>query len=344
MKFSAAVLVEQKHPLELDELEVPILQKGQVLVKMMYSGVCHTQLLEIDGYRGADRYIPHCLGHEGCGEVLEIGPSVTKVSEGAEVVLTWMKGLGLDVCGPVYKGAGCRLVNAGAVTTFNELAVVSENRLVSMPNDFPKQYASLLGCAVPTGFGSVINVANVSAGKSLAVVGCGGVGLSAIIGAAISGCSPIVAIDLQAKKLSLAKDLGATHCVNASADDPVLASRTICPSGFDYVIDCCGCSGAVENALEMVKERMGKVVVVGNSRLGEFVHLDIRHLNLGKRLLGSWGGNNVPDVDFPRYATMLKPREQLLARLADRTYSLIQINEALSDLSVGRTVRPIIAF
>ena len=168
MKTEAAVLVELGQPLVLAELVIPPLKPGQVLVEVVFSGICHTQLLEIRGYRGQDRYLPHCLGHEGSGIVRQTGPSVTKVKSGDRVILSWIKGSGADVPGTTYRWED-RTVNAGAITTFSRYSVISENRLTLLPDGIEMREAAALGCAVPTGMGAIFNTARPRPGQSIAI-------------------------------------------------------------------------------------------------------------------------------------------------------------------------------
>ena len=235
MKTTAAVLVELAKPLELADLEIPALKPGQVLVEIAFSGVCHTQLLEARGLRGADPFVPHCLGHEAGGTVVDVGPAVTKVRPGGRVILSWIKGSGLDVPGTVYDWNG-RKVNAGGVTTFARHAVAAENRLTPVPDDFPLREAALLGCAVPTGLGAVFNTAAPRPGQSLAVFGTGGIGLCAVAAARISGLTPIVAVDVSPDRLEVARRMGATHLVDAGQEDPVAAIAQLVPGGADFAV------------------------------------------------------------------------------------------------------------
>jgi S-(hydroxymethyl)glutathione dehydrogenase/alcohol dehydrogenase len=209
MKTTAAVLVEPGSPLELADLEIPALKPGQVLVEVAYSGVCHTQLLEARGHRGEDRYLPHCLGHEGSGIVREVSNGVARVKPGDPVILSWIRGEGADVPGTVYGWNG-RPVNAGAITTFATYSVISENRLTPIADGLSMRHAALVGCAVPTGAGVVFNTAQAQPGQSLVVFGVGGVGGCAIAAAASCGCHPIVAVDVNPDKFVLARQLGAT--------------------------------------------------------------------------------------------------------------------------------------
>ena len=186
MKTLSAILVELGKPLIIDEIEIPKLKPGQVLVEIAYSGVCHTQVLECRGKRGADNYLPHCLGHEAGGIVREIGSNVQKVRPDDRVILSWIKGSGIDAPGSVYNWNGSN-VNAGAITTFSEYSVISENRITLIPDELTLQQAALLGCAVPTGVGSVFNTAQARPGQSIVIYGMGGVGLCAVNAAAIAG-------------------------------------------------------------------------------------------------------------------------------------------------------------
>ncbi|MDW8263979.1 MAG: zinc-binding dehydrogenase, partial [Gemmataceae bacterium] len=343
MKTAAAVLVELDRPLELWDLEIPVLRPGQVLVQLAYSGVCHTQVLEARGKRGPDRFLPHCLGHEGSGWVRECGPGVTRVRPGEPVILSWIKAPGIDVAGSVYTCGG-RSVNAGAVTTFQDWAVVSENRLTPLPGDFPLREAALIGCAVPTGVGVVLHTARLQAGEGVAVFGVGGIGLCAVAAARLAGCWPIVAIDVRAAKLRLATQLGATHTVDVTVTDPVAFVQQLCPGGIDCSIECSGRPSVMRQALAAVRPRGGTAVVVGNAPAGDLLEVDPRELNQGKRLLGSWGGESVPDRDFPRYCRLMAAGRLDLSPLLTREYTLDQINQALDDLEEGRAFRPLIRF
>ncbi|HEY4254759.1 MAG TPA: zinc-binding dehydrogenase [Chlamydiales bacterium] len=338
MQTQAAILVEQNR-IVIDEISLPPLKPGQVLVEIKYSGVCHTQLLEVRGHRGHDAYLPHCLGHEGSGIVLEVGAKVEKVKPGDTVILSWIKGSGNNVAGSVFDWKGQK-VNAGAITTFSRHSVVSENRLTVVPSDFPLKEAALLGCAIPTGLGVVLNTAQPKAGESLAVFGCGGIGLCALLGAQVVGCVPRIAIDLNPQKLALAKSLGATHCINASEEDPVAAIQKIGP--LDYAIEASGSPIAMSQALQSIRAQGGTAVIVGNARFGQQLSIDPKEFNQGKRILGTWGGDNQPDLHFPRYCNLIRYGHLQMAPFTKHVYSLGQIDQALQDLESGLVLRPLL--
>ncbi len=341
MKTIAAVLEETGRPLVLAEVDVPELKPGQVLVAVAYSGVCHTQLLECKGLRGADPYLPHCLGHEASGIVSEVGPGVTKCQPGDHVVLSWIKGSGANVPGTIYSWEG-KEVNAGGITTFAKHTVVSENRVTVIPDDFDLQNAALLGCAVATGVGAVLNTAAVRPGQSVVVFGTGGIGLCAIAGARAVGAEPIVGVDVSTDRLEVAQQMLATHTVNAAENDPLAAIADICPGGADFAVEASGRPEVMVQALASVRSQGGAAVIVGNAPHGETVSLDPGELNQGKRLLGTWGGDNLPERDFPRYCRLIQAGRLNIGPLRSRPFSLSAINDALSILEQRQVARPVI--
>ena len=242
IKFTdAAILIKQNEQLVVDNIELPKeLETGQVFIKLIVSGICGSQLGEISGAKGEDHYLPHLLGHEGCGIVLQIGPGVSTVSEGDLVVLHWRKGSGIQAKPPKYKWKGKEL-NAGWVTTFNKHAVVSENRCTKIPKSTNPELASLFGCAVTTGFGVVENNAKVKMGESMVIFGAGGIGLNIIQASSLRSAWPIIAVDLYDSRLELAKKFGATHIVNSdktNAKEEI--QKIIGPKKLDIFVDNTG--------------------------------------------------------------------------------------------------------
>jgi S-(hydroxymethyl)glutathione dehydrogenase/alcohol dehydrogenase len=341
MKTPAAILVETGRPLVIDDIDVPPLAAGQALVEIEYSGVCHTQLLEVKGHRGTDPFLPHCLGHEGSGIVREVGPGVTKVRPDDRVILSWIKGSGANVAGSSYQWNG-RKVNSGAITTFSRFSVISENRLTPMPGSLAMREAALLGCAVATGMGAVLNTAAAQSGQSIAVFGTGGVGLCAVAAPAIAGCTPIIAVDPLAERLELARQMGATHLVDPRTCDPVEHIRQICPGGVDIAVEASGRPAVMRQALDCVRSQGGIAVIIGNARQGEELTIDPRQLNMGKQLRGTWGGDTLPDRDFPIFCRHLECGRLNLKPLVADTFPLERINEALAALERGAVGRPII--
>tara|TARA_E500000331_G_scaffold153696_1_gene149473 strand:- start:3235 stop:4275 length:1041 start_codon:yes stop_codon:yes gene_type:complete len=341
VKTEAAILVETGKPLEIGHIEIPILKDGQILVEIAYSGACHTQLLEARGRRGEDPWLPHCLGHEASGVVLEIAGDVTRAVPGDRVALSWIKASGIEAGGTIYSWDG-RSVNAGAVTTFQRHAVVSENRVTVLPDALEMQEATLLGCALPTGLGAVMNVGKPHAGESVAIFGAGGVGLCAVMGAIVSNCNPVIAIDLIESKLEMARTFGATHTIDASDKDVISGIAEICPDGVDLAIEASGRPTVMATALSAVRSWGGRAVVIGNAPKGQTIVLDPLQFNLGKSLLGTWGGDSVPDRDFQKFASFMIEDEINVMPLFSSPYTLENINDALDDLEEGRIGRPLI--
>lgn len=341
--MKAAVLHELSAPLRIEtDVELPELKPGQVLVKVAYSGVCHSQLMEARGKRGNDPYLPHLLGHEGSGVVVETGNGVSKVAPGDRVILGWIKSRGLDAGGAQFR-CGSRIFNAGGVTTFNEYAVASENRCVKVPDGIPMDIAVLFGCAVPTGAGIVINTVQPRDGSSIAVFGLGGIGLSALMALKLFSCARVIAVDINPDKLQLAADFGATDLINAHDENPVEAVRRITSgAGADYSVEAAGLSTTIEQAFQSVRRGGGLCVFASHPEQGSRITLDPYELICGKQIQGSWGGNTDPDRDLPRFAQLYREGRLPLEKLITRRYTLAQINEALDDLEHKRVGRPLI--
>lgn len=328
------------------DLDIPVLKPGQVLVRINYTGVCHTQLLEARGHRGHDAYVPHCLGHEGSGVVLEISQGVTKVKPDDRVILSWIQGSGANVPGCVYTmSASTRAnknVNAGAITTFMTHAVISENRLTVVHENITQRDAAMLGCAAPTGLGAVLNTGQFTQGQSAVIFGAGGVGLCAIAGAVIAGGSPVIAVDPIAVKRDAANNVGATHTLDPASSDILQQIHAIIPNGPDLAVEATGRTDVMAIALSCVHARGGKAVIIGNAHHGNLLQIDPKQLNLGKQLRGTWGGDANPDRDYPSYANFIATGKLNLAPMLTQGYTLATINQALDDLESGKAVRPII--
>jgi S-(hydroxymethyl)glutathione dehydrogenase/alcohol dehydrogenase len=341
MKTEAALLVQTGTPLVLAEIDIPALKPGQVLVEIAYSGVCGTQVMEWRGDKGEDRWVPHCLGHEGSGAVLETGNAVTKVKAGDRVVLSWIKGNGIEAGGAIYDWEG-RKVNAGGVTTFQRHAVVSENRLTVLAAELPMDVAVLLGCAAPTGMGAVYNVLKVQPGDAIAVFGTGGIGLNALMAASLAGAMPVIGIDPNPTRRALAKMFGATHVIDPSAGDVLAEIRKIVPQGVDLAVESSGVPMVMEQAVNATRPQGGRAVVIGNARHGARLSLDPAVFNQGKSLLGTWGGDSVPDRDFGRFGRLLASGRFPVRELLSKCYALEEADQALQDLAAGKVGRPLI--
>ena len=343
-KMKAAILVESNRPLEVAEISLPEeLVAGQVLVKISYSGICGAQINEIEAAKGPDKFLPHLLGHEGSGIVLKAGPGVTTVKEGDHVVLHWRPSSGIQSATPTYRWNEQK-VNAGWVTTFNEYAVISENRLTTIPEDFDMKLAPLFGCAVTTAMGVINNDANVKIGQSVVIFGVGGVGLNIVQSANMVSAYPIIAIDIHDLKLEMAKQFGATHYINSSTtkdlDDEI--HKIVGDKGADVVIETTGISRVIEQAYELTHPD-GKTILVGVPTKGDNISIYSLPLHFNKVLTGSHGGDAIPDLEIPRYIKLIRAGKMTLDGIITHEFGLDEINEAIELVRRGETGRVIIA-
>jgi S-(hydroxymethyl)glutathione dehydrogenase/alcohol dehydrogenase len=316
---------------------------GQVLVKVHYSGICGAQINEIEGVKGPDKFLPHLLGHEGSGTVLDFGAGVKTVKKGDHVVMHWRPGDGLQSETPTYRWKN-RKVNAGWVTTFNEYAVVSENRVTSIPMDFDLKQATLFGCAVTTAMGVINNDARVKVGQSVLVFGVGGVGLNIVQGAGMVSAHPIIGVDLYDPKLEMAKQFGATHCFNSNKVHDLRDEicRIVGQDGADVAIDTTGNTRVIEMAYQLTHAD-GKTILVGVPKKGDSVSIYTLPLHFKKVMTGSHGGSAEPHVDIPRYMRLCRAGKMKLDGLITHEFRLDEINEAIQTVKSGEAGRVSVA-
>ena len=342
--MKAAILVQSNAPLELAELEMPErLSFGQVHVRLDYSGICGAQINEIEAAKGPDKFLPHLLGHEGSGIVERIGEGVTRVQPGDHVVLHWRPSGGLQCQPPKYRW-GSKTVNAGWVTTFNDEAIVSENRLTVIPKDFDLRTAPLFGCAVTTAVGVVNNDAQIKIGQSVVIFGIGGVGLNIAQAARMVSAHPIVGIDLHDTKLDMASRWGLTHTLNSATEGPALAEKIrsiVGKSGADVVIDTTGNTRVIELAYDLTHPD-GRTILVGVPRAGEKASIYTLPLHFKRILKGSHGGSVSPDLEIPRLINLIRANKMTLDGLITHEFRLSQVNEAIAAHRSGTAARVII--
>jgi S-(hydroxymethyl)glutathione dehydrogenase/alcohol dehydrogenase len=337
----AAILVQSRQPLVVDEIALPdALGVGQVLVKVLYSTICGAQLNEIAAAKGPDKFLPHLLGHEASAHVLEIGPGVTTVKEGDTVVLHWRPSRGIQAQPPAYTWRGAKL-NAGWVTTFNDYAVISENRMTVIAPDYDLRNAPLLGCAVTTAAGVINNDAKVKIGESVVVFGVGGVGLNVVQFAHLAGAYPIVAVDLVDAKLAMAQERGATHCINSKGlgDLDGEIRKIVGQQGPDKVIETTGVKSVIELAYN-VTHADGTCVLVGVPN--EKVTIYTLPIHFNKVLTGSHGGDAVPQIDIPRLIRLNRAGRLSFDGIITHEFTLDYINDALDLVRSGAAGRVVL--
>jgi len=375
MQIRAAVLHEmglprpyaESKPLRVETLDLDPPGFGELLVEVRAAGLCHSDLSVINGDR--PRPVPMALGHEAAGIVRETGRGVTDVVPGDHVVLVFVPSCGrcepcatgrpalcepgnaANIAGSLISGARRLRLNGGTihhhlgVSAFADHAVVSRNSCVRVDPALPLEHAALFGCAVLTGVGSVTNTARIEAGSTVAVVGLGGVGLNAVLGALVAGARQIVAIDLLDDKLATAAELGATDTFNAGSADVVERIREATDGGVDCAIDFTGSERALELAYA-VTHRGGTTVTGGLAHPDRHVSIQQQNLVVEERTLkGSYVGSCVPTRDIPRFTSLFRqgrlPVDRLLSR---RVHGLDELNEAFDQLADGRVIRQVLTF
>ena len=338
--MKSAILVESKKPLVVDEVVLPKeLEFGQVLVKIFYSGICGSQINEIDAIKERDKYLPHLLGHEGSGVVEKVGPGVSRVKPGDHVVLHWRKASGIESSKPNYTWNEKKL-NAGLVTTFNEKAIVSENRVTAIQKDFDMRLAPLFGCSVTTAFGVVNNDAKIKIGQAVLIFGVGGVGLNIAQAASMVSAYPIIGIDIHQEKLNVGKKFGLTHMLDGNSSNLEEEIRKIIGNkGADVVIETTGSSQVIEQAYKLTSAD-GKTILVGVPNKNITIYSLPLHFK--KVLTGSHGGSAIPDIEIPRYIRLIQQKKMSLENIISHEFSLEDINKAIDLFRTGKAGRIII--
>ena len=357
----AAVLNALNEPLSVEPLRVRDPREGEVLVRIGASGVCHSDLHAITG--DIPMPTPCVLGHEGAGVVEAVGPGVGRVHTGDHVVLNWVPFCGscwycqsgnAYLCELGYVKAmgaeafhrnGTVIGQFAGVGTMTEYTLVSENACIPIDADIPLDCACLIGCGVMTGVGAVINTARVQPGQSVAVFGAGGVGLNVVQGAVLAGANPIIAIDLNDRKLGFAKQFGATHTVNGGSTDPVGAVQELTGGrGADYAFEVIGVPDVVMQAF-LATRRGGMAVVVGVPPAGAMISVPGMLFPLAeKSLVGSLYGSANMARDVPRLIALYRAGKLKLDELITRRYPLAKVNDAFTAMKQGEVARGVIEF
>ena len=366
MKMKAA-LAREIGRLTIEEVELDAPKDTEVLVRLHAAGVCHSDL---HTYRGELRATPPLvLGHEGAGVVEAAGSRVTRVKPGDRIIVNWLpacescsrclsgrhnlcerlasttfKAVLLDGTTRLKTLDGIPLKHLLSAATMAEYCVIDEASAVPFPEDVPFEIAAVIGCAVATGVGAVINTAQAKAGLPAAVIGCGGIGLSAIQGCKLAGCNPIIAVDVMDAKLDFARRLGATHTVNSTETDAVEALRELTGGGPEYVFDSVGAAATIGQAL-MAARPGGAATIIGLHSAKTDVPISAGALVLqNKRLLGSFVGSIRPRVDLPMLVELYRSGKLQLDDLITKRYPLEELPQAFDDMESGKVARGVLTF
>ncbi|MCI0844718.1 MAG: Zn-dependent alcohol dehydrogenase [Chloroflexi bacterium] len=363
--MKAAVLYELGGRLEVEEIELAAPKEGEVLVKVVAAGVCHSDISVIDGVIPFP--LPTVLGHEGSGVVESVGPGVDHVQKGDHVIFSFIPACGqcfyclrgmVNLCEPALRlggnlfdgtsrltnGTGMSLNHFSSVSCFAEYTVVPRESAIKIDPEVPLDVVALIGCCVTTGAGAVFNTAKVPPGSSVAVFGCGGVGLSIVQGAAISGAQPIIALDLWQSRLDLAMELGATHTINASTEDGTRVIRELTGGkGVDFAFEAIGNPDTISQAYRSIHWG-GTCVCVGVPPADAKLTFDSRLIMQERTIKGSLYGSSNPKVDFANLVALYSAGKLKLDQMITGRFPLERINGALEDLRNGIGARSVIVF
>jgi len=363
MKITAAVTRAPSAPFSIEELDLEDPRPGEVLVRIVATGVCHTDMVMRDQHLPVPQ--PVVLGHEGAGIVERVGAGVAKVAAGDHVVMSFNscgecpscredaetychEFFGRNFLGTRSDGSSGLSQHGTPIhgnifgqSSFASRALCHERNVVAIPKDVPLELMGPLACGVQTGAGAVMNALRIKAGQSLAVFGLGSVGLSAVMAARIVGAARIIAVDLHPGRLALARELGATDPIAAGDTDVVAAITALTGYGVDYAIDATGVPGVIEQAVRVLAPR-GACGIVGASPAGARLSADLTHLlSGGRHIRGIVEGDSRPDVFIPQLIDLHRRGAFPFDRLV-RFYDFADINQAVADSESGRTIKPIL--
>lgn len=360
MEISAAVLRGKGENFTIETLELDDPQPDEILVRIAGAGVCHTDIT----IQNSPVVLPCVLGHEGSGVVEKVGSRIRKVKPGDHVVMTFVSCGRCRNCqqglpsycvksfAPTFMGVradGTTTMKKGGEkihgsffgqSSFATFALGMERNVIKVSSDVPVELLGPLGCGIQTGAGSVINSLKAQLGSSIAIFGMGSVGLSAVMAAKIVGCSPIIGVDINQSRLELARELGATHIINASEQDPVQTITGLTKGGADYTLEMVGNPDVLKQAFQSTRVK-GVCGVVGGAPGGTQVSLDMNSILFGRTLSGFVEGDSIPDLFIPQMIDLYKSGRFPIDRLVTY-YDLDQINQAVEDVKNGTTIKPVL--
>ena len=352
MKGKAAIFLAPKQPLVIDEVEFPDPGPDQVLVKLFASGVCHSQLHTMQRPPRPGHRLPELLGHESTGVVIAKGRDVHHVKEGDHVITTWVDRDNSTTNQPLVAHAlndrtqyaadwrGKEVMHSAA--TWAEIALAQERVVLPLAAGVATDVTSIIGCAVMTGAGAVINTLQVRSGQSVVIIGSGGIGLCAISAAAVVDAYPIIAVDVSDQKLEFARRFGATDVINSKKADPIQRIKDLTGGGADFAIDAVGLPETQEQILRAVgpgysgRSRGGTALLIGITPPNAKAILDTSLFIGSRSFTRTSGGDCKPERDFPIFMRWYREGKLKLDELVTRRYKLEQINEAVADLEHGQ--------
>ena len=342
----AAVLTKQRKNLSLLNIETPEPPMGYALVKMAYSGICHTQLNEISGVLGKDKFIPHCLGHEGVGKIMSLGKKVKGFKKGDNVIVSWVKKkIKKKISATSYSYMNTK-INTGGCNTLLNYSLVSEDRIFKMSkkNTYLRE-SILLGCALPTAGNAILNNSGANKFSSVLVMGMGGLGYASLFILNYLNCKNIVCIDSNIKKLKLLKD--SKNCKFLHVNDEKKLNNFMKSNyeKFDLIIDCTGSKKLIETSFSLLKKFTGRFILIGNTKIKEKISISAWDIIFGKTLTGAWGKGGAMIKNFAKIEKIFMSQIKNIKKvLPKKNYSIEKVNTAIEDFKSGKIFRPIIKF
>ena len=337
MKYFKQAVLEKKNVIKIRKFRFPKLKNGQLLIKIFYSGVCKSQLMEALGLRGYDKWLPHGFGHEASGEVIDNNKS-KKFKKKDKVICSWIRRPNSNVSGSGYHllDDTRTKVNFGDVTTFGEFAIISENCVFKKPKNLSFKEAALFGCAIPTGMGMVFNELSIKKKDNILLIGLGGIGLSSLIALKIKGLEKKTFIlEKNYKKNNIARKLGFGNFLNLKELNKKYQNY------FDKCIETSGVNSLIEMGFKFINSN-GHLIFASHPENNKIIKINPHDLIKGKKITGSWGGACNLDRDINKFSTLIKKKAIKLNIFFSKIYSLQQLDKALFDLKKNKTVRPII--
>ena len=336
-----AVLKQVKKPLKLISLKIPNIKDDQVLVKIKFTYICGSQINEIDGKKGKDKYLPHLLGHESSGIIVRIGRKIKKLKENDRVILSWIKKRKKDPKNPSYKDLKGNTINSGPISTFSKYTIVGENRVYKVPKKIPLDIAALFGCAIPTGFGIIFNhIKKLNRNTLIGIYGCGGVGLMSLIALKTLGFNNIYTVDKNKNNLNLAKKFCCNQnyfIQNIKKEEFKLKFKKVNAVN----IEMSGNKEVMALAIDNLPKN-GTCILSGNVKKGVKIKIDPYDLIFGKKIIGFAGTNLSLEKNISSYSKMIQKIDIKKIRSLFKIYKLTSINQAVKDFKSGKVLRPLI--
>jgi S-(hydroxymethyl)glutathione dehydrogenase / alcohol dehydrogenase len=337
LKGRFAILVKPKKKLIISELNIPKLKKNQLLIKIKYSGICRSQIMEIDGQRGVDKFLPHTLGHEASGVIIDKYKSIKNFKKKDKVIITWIKSK-KDDCEKIYYLMGGTKINSGYANTFSTYAIISLNRCIKKPKKLSMINAALYGCAVPTGAGMVLNAKKLKKDSKIIIIGFGGIGFFIFLTLKSKGIKNIIVIDKNQDRLHIAKNVGVKYLLKKIDQKKI---KNIFDADADFCFETAGIVSTIEKGFKVIKSN-GCLIFASHPGKGKKISIDPHQLIKGKKIYGTWGGNINLEKNIDKLVKILNVYKKEFKILTKNTYSLNNINNTIKNFKRGKILRPII--